>query len=108
MVGLVAILISIRRCRIPDYLALTTPRARHLFLSLSGMAILLATSDLISYLIGRPIVPPVMVDVYRTSWLPLLLLALLVAAPLEEEILLAGSSTRGSLPHVPDPPWRSW
>jgi membrane protease YdiL (CAAX protease family) len=90
VVGLVAILISIRRCRIADYLALTVPRARHLFLSLSGMALLLATSDLTSYLIGRAIVPPVMVDVYRTSWLPLLLLALLIAAPLQEEILVRG------------------
>ena len=59
------------------------------------MILLLATSDLIAYLVGHPIVPPFVEDVYRTASLPLLLAALLIAAPLGEEVLMRGFLYRG-------------
>ena len=45
---------------------------------------------LTSYLTGRPLVPTVMVDMYRSSWLPGLLFAMVVLAPIGEETLFRG------------------
>jgi membrane protease YdiL (CAAX protease family) len=59
---------------------------------------LLLLSDVFTTLMGRPIVPDFMVDVYQTAgFVPFLWLALIVAAPLMEEVffrrfLLAGFS----------------
>ena len=55
----------------------------------ANVALFLA-SDLSSYLVGHPIVPPIMLGIYRSAWLPLLLLALVVLAPLGEEVLIRG------------------
>jgi len=90
VVGLVALLVRVRRYPVRDYLALTWPPARSTLIALTGLVVLLCTSDLISHMLGRPLVPPVMVEVYRASWLPALLLALVVLAPLGEETLFRG------------------
>ncbi len=95
VVGLIALLIRIRRYPIRDYLALTWPPARSVLIALAGLAVLLCTSDLISYMLGRPLVPPVMVNVYRTAWLPALLFALVALAPLGEETLFRGFLFKG-------------
>jgi uncharacterized protein len=55
-----------------------------------GLAIVLVATDLTSYLTGRPIVPTVMVDMYRTSWVPGMVFAMVVLAPLGEETLFRG------------------
>ena len=93
VVGLVALLIRVRRYPVRDYLALTWPPARSILIALAGLAVLLCSSDLISYMLGRPLVPPVMVDVYRTAWLRAL--ARLVLAPLGEETLFRGFLFKG-------------
>jgi uncharacterized protein len=90
VIGLAAILIYARGCPIRDYLALRMPTAKQALLSVAGLAILLVASDSLTYLLGRPLVPQVMVDVYKTGWFPLLLLTLVVAAPLNEETLMRG------------------
>jgi membrane protease YdiL (CAAX protease family) len=90
VIGLVAGLIYARGCRIRDYLALRLPTARQAALAVAGLAALLVASDTTTYLLGRPIVAQVMVDVYKTGWFPLLLLTLVVAAPLGEETLMRG------------------
>jgi len=90
IVGPIAFLVRVRRYPVRDYLALTWPPVRSVLIACAGLAVLLCTSDLISYLLGRPLVPPVMVDVYRAAWLPALLLALVVLAPLGEETLFRG------------------
>ncbi|HKI20496.1 MAG TPA: type II CAAX endopeptidase family protein [Isosphaeraceae bacterium] len=90
VVGLIVLLVRVRRYPVRDYLALTWPPVRSVLIACAGLAVLLCTSDLISYLLGRPLVPPVMVDVYRAAWLPALLLALVVLAPLGEETLFRG------------------
>jgi membrane protease YdiL (CAAX protease family) len=103
VVGLVVFLVRIRRCPVQDYLALGWASRRHVFLAVAGLAVLLTANDLTSYLIGHPLVPLVMVDIYRSSWFPLLMLALLVAAPLEEEILLRGFLYKGIAAARPGP-----
>ena len=55
----------------------------------------MVTSDMTSYVLGRPLVPEVMVQVYRTAWLPGLLFALIVLAPLGEETLFRGFLYKG-------------
>ncbi len=60
-----------------------------------GLGVVLGTTDLTSYLLGRPLVPEVMVASYRTGWLPLLLLALTVLALLSEETLFRGFLYKG-------------
>ena len=57
---------------------------------MAGLAVLLVATDLTSYLLGRPLVPAVMVDIYRTAWLPALLFAFVVLAPVGEETLFRG------------------
>jgi len=95
VVGLIALLVRARRYPVRDYLALTWPPVRLVLIAFGGLAVLLGGSDLISYLLGRPLVPSVMVDVYRTAWLPTLLLALVVLAPLGEETLFRGFLYKG-------------
>jgi len=56
----------------------------------------MACMDTLTYLIGKPIVPAFMVDTYKTArFLPLLWFALIVAGPLNEEILFRGFMFKG-------------
>jgi membrane protease YdiL (CAAX protease family) len=103
LIGLVALLIAYRRYPIRDYLALTWPPAGWVFAAVAGLVLLLGASDLISTWLGHPVTSPVMMDVYRTAWLPLLLLALLVAAPLGEETLFRGFLFKGLAVSPPGP-----
>jgi membrane protease YdiL (CAAX protease family) len=89
-IGLVALLIRVRRYSIRDYLALYWPSGQSVAIALAGLAALLFASDLTTYLLSKPIVPQVMVDVYRTAWLPGLLLVLVVVAPIGEETVFRG------------------
>jgi membrane protease YdiL (CAAX protease family) len=95
VVGLIALLVRVRHYPIGDYLALTMPPARSVLTAIAGLAVLLCSSDLISYSLGRPLVPAVMVDVYQTAWLPWLLFAVVVVAPLGEEALFRGFLYQG-------------
>ena len=95
LVGLVGFLVWIRGCRIRDYLALVWPTPRSVFMALVGLVLVILASDLTSYSIGRPLVPEVMVGFYRTAWLPLLLIAMTVVAPLGEETLFRGFLFKG-------------
>ena len=53
--------------------------------------LLIALSDALTVWLSRPIVPPFMVEAYRTAgFVPLFWLALIVAAPLAEETLFRG------------------
>jgi uncharacterized protein len=90
IVGLVVLLIRVRRYPTRDYLALYWPPARSAVIALLGLAVLLGATDLTSYLLGRPLVPKVMFDVYRTSSLPAFLFAIVVLAPVGEETLFRG------------------
>jgi membrane protease YdiL (CAAX protease family) len=104
ILGLVAFLIRVRGFTIREYLALEWPTPRQAALAVAGLLLGLAASDLVTYALGRPIVPTVMVQAYRSAWLPLLVLALLVLAPLGEESLIRGFLFRG-LADSPIGPW---
>jgi membrane protease YdiL (CAAX protease family) len=98
---LAVIWIAIRRVRwsFADYLALVWPSRRNLFLGLACIAVLLPLVDLSSYLLGQPIVPDFVRNLYLTardsSTLWLLAIALVVGAPLAEELVFRGFMFRG-------------
>jgi membrane protease YdiL (CAAX protease family) len=79
-----------------EYLGLRTPSRRAVGKWLLILAALICCSDLLSLLLGRPIVPEIMIRVYKTSYSPLLLyLALFVMAPVFEEVFIRGCLFRG-------------
>jgi membrane protease YdiL (CAAX protease family) len=58
--------------------------------------LLVAAQDGLTYLLDRPIVPPFMESAYQTAgFLPLLFLAVIVAAPVSEETFFRGFLFRG-------------
>jgi len=95
MVGLVVALCYLRGVPIADYLALRFPTLQQSAVWLLGLAAYILAADLTTYALGRPVVPPFMTDLYATAWLPLLLVALLLAAPLSEETLVRGFMITG-------------
>jgi membrane protease YdiL (CAAX protease family) len=79
-----------------DYLAIRTVPLKTMLVWLGALIALLALADGITLLLGRPIVPEFMTDVYasaRPVWV--LWIALLVAAPLFEETFFRGFLFRG-------------
>jgi beta-phosphoglucomutase len=63
-----------------------------------ALVILVALSDALTVALGRPIVPNFLVDAHQTAgFLPLLWFALIVAAPLAEEVLFRGFAFQGIL-----------
>jgi membrane protease YdiL (CAAX protease family) len=63
-----------------------------------GMIVLEILSEGLTRLIGRPLVPESMFDAYKTAgFVPLLWFALMVAAPLAEEVLFRGFLFEGVL-----------
>jgi membrane protease YdiL (CAAX protease family) len=95
--GLVLLLVKIRKGpSLRDYLGLHWPDMKTSLAWLLGMAVFLAASDGLSLALGRPLIPEVMVKIYRnTSFLPVLWFALVIGAPLGEEILFRGFLFRG-------------
>ena len=93
-IAVVALAARLARCSIQDYLALYWPDRRNLLIGIACLVVLLPLGDLSSYLTGRDIVPSFVVDAYRTArgsgHLMLLAIALVVAAPLMEELLFRG------------------
>jgi membrane protease YdiL (CAAX protease family) len=98
-IGVVALAIRRARCRFADYLGLVWPSRAYLWIGLACLVVLLPLGDLSSWMTGRPIVPPFVMDAYRsardsgTIWL--FAIALVVAAPLAEEIVFRGFMFRG-------------
>ena len=82
-----------------DYLALTWPRWNDLVLGLGVTVILIGAMDGTSWLLGRDIVTPFQAEAHRTAsasgWLPFLLVAIVVAAPVGEEVMHRGFLFRG-------------
>ncbi len=95
--AVVALMATLAGARLPvrDYLALRWPGAGPSALALVGLGAFLAASAALRAGLGRPPVPPTMLEAYRTSWVPLLLVALLACAPLGEEVLFRGFLYRG-------------
>jgi membrane protease YdiL (CAAX protease family) len=93
-IAVIAIAARFARCSVTEYLALNWPKRADLIVGLVIIAVLLPLGDLSSWLTGRDLVPSAVVDAYRTArssgTLVLLALALVVAAPLMEELLFRG------------------
>jgi membrane protease YdiL (CAAX protease family) len=79
-----------------DYLAIRTVPLKTMLVWLGLLIGLLALSDALTLLLGRPMVPEFMTEVYASAkpvWV--LWVALLVAAPLFEEVFFRGFLFRG-------------
>jgi membrane protease YdiL (CAAX protease family) len=79
-----------------DYIGFKEPLKREWVQWLLILAAFLFLSDGVSLLLHQPIVPPFMVDAYKTaSFLPILLFAIVVVAPIFEEIFFRGFLFQG-------------
>lgn len=98
--ALIALLIRLRRgLPLRDYLALRPLRGRHVLMWCAVLLIFVLTSEGLGYWLDRPVVPEFMRTAYATATVPVLLwLALVVAAPVFEEVLFRGF-LQGGLQH---------
>jgi uncharacterized protein len=95
--ALVALLVSVRRqWSIRDYLALNRVSAKCLMQWTVLLLAFVGVTDGLTWLVGRDIVPRIMVEAYRTAGSVALLWAtLVVAAPVFEEAFFRGFMFRG-------------
>jgi membrane protease YdiL (CAAX protease family) len=82
-----------------DYLALNWPPRQEVSIALVSLVVLLPLLDGMAYVLGQPIIPAFVIDLYRDARsagsLPLVWLAIVVAAPVAEEIIFRGFIFRG-------------
>lgn len=99
VIGLSFLFAFIRKnITLKDYFCLNRPSARQLIVWLGATIAIIVIFDASSSLTGREIVPQWMVDIHETSvFLPLLWVALIIAAPLAEETLFRGFLFNGIL-----------
>lgn len=92
---------------VATYLGLVMPRRAEIMVGVAFLAALITTGDIVTLLIGRDLVPPFHLAIYRsaqqTGTLPWLWLALVIVAPVGEEILFRGFLFRGWQQWAPDP-----
>lgn len=95
--GLIVLLVKVRRpWSVTEYLALQPAPWGRTALWLVATALFAAASDLLTWLLGRPIVPDFMRQAYqRDLSLPLLWSAVVIAAPVMEELFFRGFLFRG-------------
>lgn len=98
-IGVSAFAARWRGWRVRDYLALVPPKRGELAFGIACLAALLIGFDLLTLLLGRDVVPSFMREAYisaRTSGsLPLFFLAVVIVAPISEEIAFRGFLFRG-------------
>jgi uncharacterized protein len=81
---------------IKNYIGFREPLTREWVKWLLILAAFLFLSDTVSLLLHQPIAPPFMVDAYKTaSFLPALLFAIIIVAPIFEEIFFRGFLFQG-------------
>ena len=95
IVGLTALLARVRGWRVAAYLALRPAPNGALLAAALGLAVGLLGSDGLTSWLGRPVVDPFMADLLLSAPLWLISLALVVGAPIAEEILFRGFLYRG-------------
>lgn len=85
-----------RRCgwRVADYFGLRWPARQDALLALFWLAVLTLGFDAVLYAVGHDIVTPFQVEAYRSAkaggWLPAFCVAIVLFAPLGEEIVFRG------------------
>lgn len=95
----IALAVRLARQKFRDYLALQLPSARHAAIGVLAILLLMILIDTTTALIGRPIVPDVMLDQVRSASghgaLGFFAVALVLTAPITEEIAFRGFIYRG-------------
>ncbi len=85
--------------RVSDYLALVPPDRRHAIQATAALVIFVMAFDAITYLIGKDVVTPFQIDLYKnaaaSNSLLIMWAALVIAAPVGEEIVFRGFLYRG-------------
>jgi membrane protease YdiL (CAAX protease family) len=99
----IALLLGIAGLRrglpVADYLGLHLPTARQALAAFALLAVFTLSYDQLTRLLNRPLVPDFMLSAFRTAHgLPLLYLAVVVAAPVFEELLFRGFLLPGLRP----------
>jgi membrane protease YdiL (CAAX protease family) len=98
-IGVAALAARWRRWRVADYMALVPPRRGELIFAIACLIVILVATDLLSYVLGRPVIPQFMIDAYNSARTPvamvLLFIAIVVMAPICEEITFRGFLFRG-------------
>jgi membrane protease YdiL (CAAX protease family) len=91
-IGLIVLFVWLRQGpSVKRYLALNAIAPRTILIWLGMVTLFALASDVLTRSLGRPIVPEFMVQVYETATVaPLLWIALIVAAPLFEEVFFRG------------------
>lgn len=79
-----------------EYLAVTSPTRRQTLRWLGIFIVYMVISDALRLLTGQAIVPPSMMDAYKTAEsVPLLVVAVVLLAPFREEVIFRGFMYRG-------------
>jgi uncharacterized protein len=98
-IAILAFAIRIKRWPIADYLGLVPPRRKDALLAGVMLIVLVTVMESTLYLFGQELVPPFQIDAYRTAkasgWLPGLFLAIVLLAPIAEEVMFRGFVYRG-------------
>jgi membrane protease YdiL (CAAX protease family) len=98
-IGVCAVAARLRGWSARDYLALVPPNRGQVLFGIACLAPLLIAFDLITLALGREVVPPFMVDSYSTAraqgTLVVFFLAVVIVAPITEEIAFRGFLFRG-------------
>ena len=81
------------------YLGLDVPHPRDVAIAIAALAVAIAAADAITFALGKDLVPAFQIELHRTAReegsLPWLWLAIIVAAPVGEELLFRGFMFRG-------------
>ena len=89
--GMIYLAIRLRRGPVGQYLALNMPSRGQLVTWVAGLAVFILCSDGLALLTGRDVVTPFMLEIWQSAgFVPLLLLALIVFAPIWEEAMFRG------------------
>jgi membrane protease YdiL (CAAX protease family) len=87
-----------------EYLGLDVPQPRDIAIAVAALAAAIAVADTVTLALGKDMVPPFQVELHRTAReegsLPWLWFAIIVAAPVGEELLFRGFMFRGFI-HEP-------
>ena len=98
-VGVSVFAARLRKWRARDYLALVAPRRGEIAFGAVSMGVLLVGFDLLTLLVGREVVPGFMREAYlsarNSGSLALFFLAVVIVAPISEEIAFRGFIFRG-------------
>jgi membrane protease YdiL (CAAX protease family) len=91
--------VRLARRSLTEYLALVLPNRRDVLIGLAATVTFAIAVDVVTYSTGRDLVPQAVVDMYLTSrdsgTLIYLLLGIVIAAPLTEELIFRGFLFRG-------------